>query len=105
MPKPVQEKEELLKRLRQNQQPLRQYGVKQLGIFGSIVKGTLKADSDIDFYVVFEPRQKTFDNFMELAQFLEELTGRQVELITPRSLNKHIGKYILKEVEYVPLAA
>lgn len=42
---------------------------------------------------------------MRLADVLEEITGRKVELITLQSLNKFIGKYIIQEVEYVPFAA
>jgi len=41
----------------------------------------------------------------DLAFYLEELTGRKIELVTPQSLNKFIGKYIVNEVEYVALAA
>ena len=44
-------------------------------------------------------------NFMDLGFYLEELTGRKIEIVTPQSLNKFIGKYITQEVEYVSLAA
>ena len=42
---------------------------------------------------------------MDLGFCLEEITGRKIELVTPQSLNKFIGKYIIQEVEYVSLAA
>lgn len=42
---------------------------------------------------------------MRLGDLLEELTGRKIELVTLQSLSKYIGPYILKEVEYVPIAA
>lgn len=42
---------------------------------------------------------------MELAFYLQNLLGRKVEIVTPQSLSKYIGPYILKEVEYVTLAA
>jgi predicted nucleotidyltransferase len=54
-----------------------------------------------NLFVDFLPGQKSFDNFMELAFFLEELLGRKVEIVTPQSLSKHIGPHILKEVENV----
>jgi Predicted nucleotidyltransferases len=38
---------------------------------------------------------------MDLAFYLEDLFGRKVEIVTPQSLSKHIGPYILKEVEIV----
>jgi uncharacterized protein len=80
---------------------LNRLGVKSIGLFGSFVKNTVKDDSDIDLLVDFLPDQKSFDNFMELAFFLEELLGRKVEIVTPQSLSKHIGPHILKEVENV----
>jgi uncharacterized protein len=48
-------------------------------------KGTFSDKSDVDLLVEFIPELKTFDNFMELSFFLEELLGRKVELVTPQS--------------------
>ena len=101
----VQTKQELIERILSAQQKIHSYGVNRLGIFGSFVRDEAKESSDVDFFVEFHQGKKTFDNFMDLADALEEITGRKIELITPQSLNKYIGKYILKEVEYVPLAA
>jgi predicted nucleotidyltransferase len=53
--------------------------------------------------VEFEPGHKTFDAFIQLAVFLEELFERHVELVTPESLSPYIGPRILKEIEYVTL--
>ena len=80
-------------------------GVKRLGLFGSFVRGEQKNASDIDFIVEFETDKKTFDNFMTLSFFLEVLFQRRVELVTAESLSPYIGPYILKEAEYVSLAA
>jgi hypothetical protein len=55
--------------------------------------------------VEFAPDKHSFDNFMELPFFLEELLGRKVELVTPEALSHHSGPHILREVERVPLAA
>ena len=79
--------------------------VKRAYLFGSFVRDEAKESSDVDFFIEFIPEKKTFDNFMRLGDLFEELTGRKIELVTPQSLSKHIGPYILKEVEYVPIAA
>jgi predicted nucleotidyltransferase len=42
--------------------------------------------------------EPTFDNFMNLAFFLEELFGRRVELVTPDSLSPSTAPYVEKEV-------
>lgn len=102
---PVKNKDELIERILAHQYQILSYGVNQLGLFGSFVKDEAKETSDVDFFVHFNPSQKTFDNFMDLGFLLEEITGRRVEIVTPQSLNKFIGKYILKEVEYVAFAA
>jgi predicted nucleotidyltransferase len=80
-------------------------GVKRLGLFGSFVRMQQDRDSDIDVLVEFEPSQKTFDNFIHLAFFLEELFGRRVELVTPEALSPYIGPHIMQEVEYVAFDA
>jgi len=80
-------------------------GVKRIGLFGSFVRGDQNSDSDIDLLVEFEIGRKTFDNFMELSFFLEEVLQHKVELVTVESLSPYIGPHILKEVEYAALAA
>lgn len=102
---PVQNKKELLERLKSHHQAIIGYGVVQLGIFGSFVRDEAGPDSDIDFFIDFIPEKKTLKNVVGLADYLQELLGREVEIVTPASLNKHMGKYITAEVEYVPIAA
>ncbi len=101
----VRTREDIFKMLDENRTQLRALGVKRLGLFGSFVRSEQRADSDVDMLVEFEPGQKTFDHFMQLSFFLEDLLGRNVELVTPEALSPHIGPYILKEVEYVSVAA
>ena len=101
----VRTREEIFEILDENRAQLRALGVKRLGLFGSFVRGQQTADSDVDMLVEFEPGQKTFDHFIELSFLLEDLLGRRVELVTPEALSPHIGPYILKEVEYVSVAA
>ncbi len=101
----VQTKEQVLALLRRHQPELRRFGVKRCGVFGSFVRNEPHDQSDVDVLVEFEPDQKTFDNFMHLAFFLEDLFGRKVDLITTESLSPYIGPHILREVEYAPVSA
>ena len=96
-------KASLLDCLKSHRNEIKAFGVKSLGLFGSFVRNTPSEHSDIDLLVDFEPNQKTYDNFMDLSFFLENLCGRKIELVTPQSLNKYIGPHILKEVENVGL--
>jgi len=95
-------KASLIQQLSGNGNDIRAFGVKKLGIFGSFAKDkNIDDNSDVDFLVEFEPEKKTYDNFINLSFYLEELLGRKIELVTPQSLSKHIAPYILKEVENV----
>lgn len=97
-------KKEILIRIQVNRAKIRQFGVKKLGLFGSVAQNTHTPESDVDLLVEFEPGHKTFDNFMALSFLLEDLLGRPVELVTPESLSPYIGPHIRRGVENVPLA-
>ena len=99
--KKIKTKENVLELIRSNQDKIRSYGVRKLGLFGSFVRGEHKAESDIDLLVEFQQDKKSFDNFIQLAFFLEEILESRVELITIDALSPYIGPHIIKEVEYV----
>ncbi|HWQ34516.1 MAG TPA: nucleotidyltransferase family protein [Blastocatellia bacterium] len=101
----LQTKEQVLTILKEHQAELNRLGVKRCGLFGSFVRNEVRDQSDIDILVEFEPDKKTFDNFMRLAFFLEELFGRRVDLVTTESLSPFIGPHILREVEYASVGA
>ncbi len=75
----------------------KQYGVKEIGIFGSFVRGEAKESSDVDILVEFE-RPIGFFKFLELEEYLSKLIDRKVDLVSKKALKSHIGKYILEEV-------
>jgi len=98
----IQTKSELLNLLFQNRDAIKSFGIKELGLFGSFVSNNnINKDSDIDLLIDFLPHQKTYDNYIGLSFFLEELTGRKIELVTRASLSPYIGPHILKQVENV----
>jgi len=101
----VQTKERVLSLIEEHKEKLRALGVKKLGLFGSFVYEGHHAESDMDLLVEFEQDKKTFDNFIELSFFLEDLFQRRVELVTPEGLSPYIGPHIMNEVEYVTLIA
>jgi len=103
--KPVSTKEYIFQRLEEEREKLAFFGVKNIGLFGSFARGDQTSSSDIDILVEFMHEKHTFDNFMDVAFFLEELLGRNIELVTTESLSPYIGPHILKEVQRVPIAA
>jgi predicted nucleotidyltransferase len=101
----AQTKEFVLMLIRQHESDIKTFGVRRLGLFGSFARSQQGKDSDVDILVEFEPGLKTFDNFIHLAFFLEDILKRRVELVTPDALSPYIGPHIMKEVEYVALNA
>lgn len=97
-------KETIFQLLAAHKQELLNYGVQEIGLFGSYVRNEAGKESDIDLLVDIAKEKKTFRNFMALSYYLEELLGKKVELVTKQSLSPYIGPHILKTVEYVPLA-
>ncbi|MGE0127722.1 MAG: nucleotidyltransferase family protein [Blastocatellales bacterium] len=101
----VTTKKDLLDLLQKHRAELRAFGVKRCGLFGSFARNQPTPQSDVDLLVEFEPGQKTFANFSNLAFFLEELFDRRVDLVTTESLSPYIGPHILREAEYVSIGA
>jgi len=90
----------ILRKIEENIDVIKSYGVKRIGIFGSTVRGRRKSKSDIDILVEFQHGKKTFDNYMELKFFLEELFKRKVDLVISESIKPELRPYIMKSVRY-----
>lgn len=95
----TQSSQQLFQLLRHSIQEFRKFGVRRLGLFGSCVRGEAGRKSDIDVLVEFT--RPSFDNYMELKYFLEELFGRKVDLVLADSLKAQIKPAIMSEVVYV----
>lgn len=80
---------------------LSQFGVSNIGLFGSYARGEQTKDSDIDILIDFIPEKETFDNYIKVCEFLETLfQGNKIDIVTKNGLSQHIGPQILKEVLY-----
>ncbi|MGQ9510249.1 MAG: nucleotidyltransferase family protein [Thermodesulfobacteriota bacterium] len=92
----------LIKKLKSHLPEIKQkYKVKEIGIFGSQIKGKFKKKSDIDILVEFEEGGCTFDDYMELKFFLEGMFQRKVDLVLKNALKEGLKPCILSEVVYV----
>jgi uncharacterized protein len=97
--------EEVVDRLEHEAGRLLTFGVSRLRLFGSFARQEARRESDVDLLVDFSAGTKTFDNFMGLADLLEEILNRHVELVTPESLSPYLGPSILAEARDVSLVA
>lgn len=95
-------KQTILKKLSAQKINLVQYGVSQLGLFGSSVRNEQTPSSDIDILIDFHPEKETFQNYMAVCDMLEDLFKRhKIDIVTVKGLSPYIGQQILNEVEYV----
>jgi len=96
---------EVRARILEAEPQLRSLGVRRLALFGSVVRGEAGPRSDIDLLVELEPEEKTYDNFLRIAELLEGILGFRVELVTREALSPFIGPHILAEAKDVLRAA
>ena len=75
----------------------RRYGVRSLGLFGSVVRGEERSTSDIDILVEFD-RAPTFFQFIALEDELSRPLGAKVDLVMKSALKPRIGERILAEL-------
>jgi len=93
-------KEQILRKIEENREEIKKYSVIKLGLFGSYIRKEQREKSDIDILVEFEKGGKTFDNYMDLKFFLEELFGHGVDLVISDTIKPRLKPYIMTEVEY-----
>lgn len=98
-------RERVEERLRAAEPEIRALGVARLALFGSVLRGSARADSDVDLLVQFVPNGKTFERFVQLCELLEEHLGQRVEVVTTESLSPFIGPRILADAQDVLRAA
>ncbi|MEN3010483.1 MAG: nucleotidyltransferase family protein [Candidatus Bipolaricaulaceae bacterium] len=83
--------------LRQHKAELAEkFKVKELSIFGSYARGEATPESDLDILVEFSEPISLF-RFLELEEYLSQLLGVRVELVSRAALKPHIGEAILRE--------
>jgi len=89
--------------LKKHERELRgKYGIKEISIFGSYLRGEAKEESDLDILVEFKHDAKiSLLEFVELENYLSDLLGVKVDLVEKSALKPRIGKRILGEVVYV----
>ncbi len=100
MKKSLEEIKEILKKHKKELEE--KYKIKEIGIFGSYLRGEDKEDSDLDILVEFYPNAEiSLLDFVKLENYLSDLLGIKVDLVEKSALKPRIGKQILKEVVYL----
>ena len=93
-PRKAEEVLNSLKRLKPELQA--RYYVKNIGLFGSVLRGEQNS-SDVDILVEFS-QPIGFFKFLELEEYLETVLGAKVDLVSKKALKPRIGQQILNDV-------
>jgi len=94
----MKSKQEIMALIKALQGELRQrFKAKEIGVFGSVVRGEQREVSDIDVLVDFEDGADLFD-LVGLGLFLEEKLGQKVDVVPRRALREELKGAVLKEV-------
>lgn len=96
-------REMILQTLRDNAGYLAaEYGVARIGLFGSYARGTADEASDVD--IVAEFQRPIGLKFVELAEYLERLLGKQVDILTPVGIQNirvsRVAQSIAEDIVY-----
>ena len=95
-------KDEVVAELAALEKPLRERGLTSLALFGSVVRGAARPDSDIDVLVDVTPNaQFSLIDLVAVKDFLEDQLGRKVDVVTRGGLEPAIRDRALREAEAV----
>ena len=75
---------------------LKTNGVEYAAVFGSVSRGEAGPESDVDILVEL-PEDKTMFDLIELEEHLKSTLGRNVDVVTYRSLHHLLREQILRE--------
>jgi uncharacterized protein len=82
-------KNQILSLLKEHKNNLKQYQVQSIYLFGSVARGEEGPKSDIDILVAFEG-PGSFDQYMDLKFYLEDLFKRKIDLVTEAGLRPEL---------------
>ncbi len=89
-------RDEIIRKIRSHQAEIKALGVRRLAIFGSVARGESGEDSDIDVLVGFDGPTK-FDKYFDLKFLLEDILGRNVDLVTEKALRPELASEVNRE--------
>jgi predicted nucleotidyltransferase len=90
-----------LQKLTQSKPELhRRFGVVDLALFGSTLRGEARADSDVDVLVRFDG-PATSARYFGVQFYLEDLLGAPVDLVTDKALREELRPIVEREAVHV----
>lgn len=91
---------EIIKILNTNINEIKKYHVLKIALFGSFAREEQNDNSDIDILVEFDEGHETFDNYMDLKFYLEELFKMKIDLVIYNSIKPILKHSIMESAKY-----
>jgi predicted nucleotidyltransferase len=89
-------RDEALAVLAAHRKELERLGVTSLAVFGSVARDEARPDSDVDILVELRRPMGLF-GFLDIKDYLEQILGRKVDLVTRGALKRQLRERILAE--------
>jgi len=89
-------RDDILRALSANRAELTRLGARRLGLFGSFARNEAREDSDVDLLVDLD--HHSFDRYMDLKLYLEDLLGRRIDLVLSDRIKPSLRERILGSV-------
>ena len=80
---------------------LRAYGIKKASVFGSVSRGDDRPDSDVDLLVELGPGPMGLIEYIGFIRKLEDVLGKDVDLVTEGNINRHLEPYIRPDLKKI----
>jgi len=96
MPNTILTTNTIINTIKEHMSDIKKFSVEEIALFGSVARGEASENSDLDVLVLM--KRKTLRDYMGLKFYLEELTGRKVDLVMAENLKPALRQAILSEV-------
>lgn len=83
---------------------LRSLGVTEVAVFGSVARNEASPGSDVDVLVNFDVSHETFANLLTVADLLESVLQRPVDLLTRNGLSPYVSSFVEQEAVFAQIA-
>jgi hypothetical protein len=79
----------------------RRHHIRRLALFGSVLRGDFRPDSDVDVLVEFDPGARTGFRFAGMQAELGRILARDVHLLTPGFISDDFRKKALENTQVI----
>lgn len=94
-------RDEIIEKLRADKPALDKFGVRAIGVFGSVARGDRRPGSDVDIVVDYDCEvTRGIFGYLDLKEHIERVLGREVDLVMRDGLHPALKKDILRETVY-----